>query len=240
MAEAGRRLAEVLRTLASEVRPGIPTKVLDERARELIRASGAKPAFLGYRPGGARVTFPAALCVSLNDTVVHGLPSERIIQSGDLVKLDIGLIYEDFYADTAITVPVGQVTKEAAKLVEVTREALARGISAVKPGQTLGDIGWAIENYVENHGFSIADSLSGHGIGRELHEEPYVFNTGVPGRGLKLEPGMVLALEPMVNAGKSAVKCIKDDSYVTVDGSLSAHFEHTVVVTDKGYTILTL
>lgn len=240
MAEAGRRLAGVLQSLESEVRAGVTTDSLEELSRKLIRGVGSKPAFLGYRPGGAREAFPAALCVSVNETVVHGRPSAYVIQPGDLVKLDLGLIYRDFYADAAITVGVAPLSPVLKQLIRITRESLSSGIKEARPGRTLGDIGWAIEHAVTRNKFSIVDSLSGHGIGRALHEDPYVFNFGKRGDGLALLPGMVLAIEPMVAVGKGKVKCAADDSFVTADGSLSAHFEHTVAITENGPRILTL
>ncbi|MEK7193732.1 MAG: type I methionyl aminopeptidase [Patescibacteria group bacterium] len=239
MTEAGRRLASVLSRLQAEVRPGISTRYLDERSRALIKESGCRPAFLGYKPHGAAKAYPATLCASVNDTVVHGLPSGYVIQEGDLVKLDLGLIHKGFYSDAAVTVGVGNISPIAKDLIRTTREALTRGIAEAWSGKTLGDIGWAIEKYVTARKFSIVETLSGHGIGTELHEEPYVLNVGRPHEGDILEVGMVLAIEPMVAVGSGRVKCIKDDSYVTMDGSIAAHFEHTIAITKEGPKILT-
>jgi len=239
MAEAGGHLARVLRTLAGEVKAGIETRELETKSLALIQESGCIPAFLNYRPGGAHKPFPASLCVSVNDVVVHGVPSQYVIRDGDLVKLDLGVIWKGFYADAAVTVPVGNVSDEARRLTEVTRAALDAGIRAAKLGDTLGDIGWAIENTVHAAKFSVADTLTGHGIGRELHEDPWVMNTGRPGVGDVLREGMVIAIEPMVAAGKGHVRQGKDDSFMTADGSLSAHFEHTVAITKNGPRVLT-
>lgn len=239
MAEAGKRLAIVLRALKAMVKEGVSTNEIDQEAKRLIEASGCIPAFLNYKPGGAARPYPATICASINSGVVHGLPSGYKLKSGDILKLDLGLIHEKFYSDMAITVPVGKVSKDDQKLISVTREALEKGIAAAKSGNTLGDIGYAIGSFVKKNGFSVADGLTGHGIGRKLHEDPYVFNDGNPGEWNVLKPGMVLALEPMVSAGKARVKQLEDDSFVTADGSMAAHFEHTVAITEKGPKILT-
>jgi len=239
MAEAGRRLALVVRALKAMAKEGVTTNEIDREAKRLIEESGSIPAFLNYRPGGADRPYPATICASINSGIVHGLPSDYKLKSGDLLKLDLGLIYEKFYSDMAITVPIGKISREDQELISVTREALERGIAAAKPGNTLGDIGYAIGSFVKKNGFSVADGLTGHGIGRKLHEDPYVFNEGLPGEWDVLKPGMVLALEPMVCAEKPRVKQLEDDSFVTVDGSMAAHFEHTVAITEKGHRILT-
>ncbi len=239
MAEAGKRLARILEILKKEVRVGMETRELDARAFELIKEADCKPAFLGYAPHGAGKPFPATICVSVNDCVVHGVPGSYVIDDGDLVGIDAGLIYKKFYADAATTVIAGEGSKEAKKLVHATEEALHAGIRAAKAGNTLGDIGHAVSEVIHENGFSIVRALTGHGIGRELHEDPYVFNFGRKGEGEKLVPGMVIAIEPMVAAGNANVKQLKDDSFVTADGSLSAHFEHTVAITEKGPIILT-
>jgi methionyl aminopeptidase len=239
MREAGKKLARVLSVLKEEVKAGVKTLDLDARAKELIEGEGARPAFLGYTPGGTDKPYPFTLCASINETVVHGLPSDYVIQEGDLVKLDLGLIHRGFYSDAAVTVKVGEVTEEAKKLVWVTEEALKRGIAAAQIGTTLGDLGAAIGNFIKENKFGIVKTLTGHGIGRNLHEDPYVFNFGRPGEGEELKEGMVLALEPMVTAGGEKVKQMKDDSFVTVDGSLAAHFEHTVAITKNGPEVLT-
>lgn len=239
MAEGGRRLAEVLRQLAAEVKPGVTTKQLDRLAYQLIHKAGAKPAFLHYRPAGARHAYPYTLCASLNDVVVHGQPSARAIADGDLVKLDLGLRYKGFYTDAAVTVGMGQLTREATKLIAATEEALAAAIAAAQPGRTMGDIGAAVEKVVRKNKFAVANGLTGHGIGRELHEEPTVFNFGKAGRGEELVPGIVLAIEPMVVAGEGDLKQLLDESWGTADGSLAAHFEHTVAITATGPRVLT-
>lgn len=239
MAEGGMRLARVLAVLKKEVKARIRTKELDIRARELIKKEGCTPSFLNYRPAGARTPFPAALCVSLNEEVVHGLPSERMIEEGDLVKLDIGLVYQGFHSDMAITVPVGAVTKDEERLIRATREALEKGIRAVYPGNTLGDVGAVISARIMRDKFGIVRELVGHGIGRELHEDPYVFNFGKPGERDELLEGMVLAIEPMVALGGGRVSQMKDDSFVTADGTKAAHFEHTVAITKTGPRVLT-
>ncbi|MDP2598398.1 MAG: type I methionyl aminopeptidase [Candidatus Liptonbacteria bacterium] len=239
MAEGGKRLARVLEYLAKEVRPGITTKFLDSMAYKHIREAGASPAFLNYRPAGAKKAYPFTLCASLNDTVVHGLPSDYVICEGDLVKLDLGLKYKGFYLDSAITVGVGSISKEAKKLIQATEESLARAIVSARPGKTLGDIGHAVETRVKKNNFSIVQSLTGHGIGRNLHEDPYVLNFGKAHDGERLLAGMVLALEPMVAIGKSDVLQRADESFVTRDGSLAAHFEHTVAITETGPRVLT-
>lgn len=239
MAEGGAKLARVLKALASQVRPGITTNDIDRATRELIAAEGAIPAFLGYKPYGAKEAYPAAICTSVNDVVVHGIPGGEVLTEGDIVKLDLGLVWQGWYLDSAVTVPVGKVSKEAARLMHITQEALAIGIRAAQPGATLGDIGSAIQQHVEHAGFSVVRNLTGHGIGRALHEDPSVFNFGNPGDGDELVPGMVLALEPMVNIGGWRIKQRPDDSFVTADGSLSSHFEHTVAITEKGPRVLT-
>lgn len=239
MAEGGRLLAAVLRALQKEVRVGLATRGLDRRARELIRETGAKPAFLGYRPAGSKAPYGYALCTSVGSTVVHGLPSDYALEDGDILKLDLGLLYKGFYLDSAVTVAVGNADATAKKLTKVTREALERGIREARPGKTLGDIGWAIASHIKRKRFSIVDVLTGHGIGRNLHEDPAVLNWGRPGEGQKLEAGMVLAIEPMVAVGRGAVTQHDDGSFRTADGSLAAHFEHTVAVTARGPRVLT-
>jgi methionyl aminopeptidase len=227
----GRILAE-LRQL---VKPGISTADIDALAEQRVRGAGAEPAFKGYHG------YPATVCASINEQVVHGIPSARKLMTGDIVSIDMGARLDGFYGDCAVTVPVGDVTPEAAELLRVTEEALFHGIEAVKPGARVSDIGAAVQNHVEAHGFSVVREFVGHGIGTSLHEEPQIANYGPGGRGPRLSEGMVLAIEPMVNLGKPAVKVLSDGwTAVTRDGSLSAHFEHTVVVTGEGCEILTL
>lgn len=239
MARGGAILADVLRQLESKTEPGVATIELDTLARKLILAAGATPAFLHYRPAGARKAYPYTLCASVNDVVVHGQPSVYKIREGDLVSLDLGLKYQGLYLDAAITVAVGDVGVRAKKMIDVTREALAAGIKEVKPGKTLGDIGYAIQKVIEKNKFSVVDGLTGHGIGEALHEDPTVFNAGRKGQGEELKAGMVLAIEPMVSMGGPAIRQLLDESYGTADGTLAAHFEHTVAVTARGPKILT-
>lgn len=239
----GRRHADILRSLKDMIAPGVSTLILEEEALRLIKEKGDKPAFLGYTPAGANRPYPAALCVSINDEIVHGIPNEaeRILKDGDIVSLDLGLIHKDFITDAAITVPVGAVDDEARKLIQIAEEALRRGIEQAKPGNTVGDIGAAVSAAVAGTGFSLAEDLAGHGVGYKVHEDPYVPNTGRKGDGEKLVPGMVIAIEPMVNAGRGAIRLDKDGYTIrTKDGSRSAHFEHTVAITETGNIILTL
>lgn len=240
MTEGGRRLADVLRRLEEAVRPGVTTQDIDRLAYDLITAGGDRPSFLHYRPEGAEKPYPATICISLNDVIVHGTPSpDGIIREGDLVKLDLGLIHGGFHLDAARTVAVGKVSLEAKRLIAATRKALAAAVAAARPGHTLGDIGFAVQTVAQKEGFSVAQGLTGHGIGRSLHEDPPVFNFGRPGSGEEIREGMVLAIEPMINAGGAAIRERKDESYATRDGSLSAHFENTVAITKKGPRILT-
>ena len=243
MKEGGAKHGRILRELASLVEPGISTLTLEEEALRLIREAGLRPAHLGYTPHGAKRPFPAALCISINDEIVHGIPTEniRVLNQGDVVAIDLSVWHKELVTDSAITVPVGQIDDEAIKLLQVTQEALQAGIEAAKPGNTIGDIGEAISDVVEASGFSIAADLAGHGVGFELHEEPFVPNYGIAGSGERLVAGMVIAIEPMVNVGKPNIKVSKDGYTIsTKDSSRSAHFEHTVAITEKGNIILTL
>ena len=242
MEEDGKKHAQILSELGSLVAPGVSTLTLEETAIALIKASGGKPAFLGYKPTGARRVFPAALCVSINNEIVHGIPNEaeRILKDGDIVSLDLGFIYKGLITDSAITVPCGIIDDEGRELIQVTREALEAGIKAARPGNHIGDIGAAISAVVKKTKFSLAKDLAGHGVGYSVHEEPYVPNVGERGTGEELVPGMVIAIEPMVNTGKGDIKVLKDGyTIVTKDGSRSAHFEHTVAITENGNIILT-
>lgn len=231
--EAARLVAQTLALLGREVRPGVTTAVLDRLAEEFIRDHGGRPAFKGYRG------FPASICPSINDEVVHGIPGPRRLAEGDVVGVDVGVEKGGYYGDAAVTFPVGEVSEEAARLLQVTREALMRGVAQAKAGNRVGDISHAIQSHVEGHRFSVVRSLVGHGIGREMHEEPQVPNYGLPDRGPRLMVGQVLAIEPMVNAGGPDV-VTRDDGWtvVTKDGTLSAHFEHTVAVGPEGPEIL--
>jgi len=235
MQQAGRIVATTLGMLSEQVRPGMKTKELDViTARELERL-GAKPSFKGYRG------FPANLCVSVNDEIVHGIPGERVLDEGDIVSLDLGVIFMGFQGDAAVTVGVGEISPQARQLMETTEGALKAGIAAAYPGARLGDISAAIQNYAESRGCSVVREYTGHGIGREMHEEPQIPNFGLPGEGPVLKRGMTLALEPMVNAGDWHTR-LGDDHWVvlTADGSLSAHFEHTIAITDGEPEVLTL
>lgn len=240
--EGGKNHASILKELASVVKPGITTDELDSLAREYIKRFGDKAAFLNYRPESARRPYPAALCVSVNEVIVHGIPTENPItlEDGDIVTLDLGLEHKGLITDSAVTIQVGEKTKEGQKLIEATREAMYRGIKAIKPGRSIGDIGESIEKYVSTTDYFLADDLAGHGVGYAVHEDPYVPNIGVSGDGPILTPGMVIAIEPMLCEGDSEVVFEKDDYTVrTKNGLLSAHFEHTVLVTTTGYEILT-
>jgi methionyl aminopeptidase len=227
-------VADVLAELAAMVKPGVTTAELDAAAEMLVRAGGAEPAFKGYRG------YPATLCASVNEQVVHGIPSERTLIEGDIISLDMGVKLNGFYGDSAVTVPVGRVSAEVLKLLRVTQEALQKGIEQVRLGGRVSDIGHAVQHHVEENGFSVVREFVGHGIGSALHEEPQIANYGEPGRGPRLAEGMVLAIEPMVNMGRPAVRVLSDGwTAVTRDGSLSAHFEHTVAVTKQGPLVLT-
>ena len=239
MAEGGKRLGAVLEKLRHEVRPGITTLLLDRIARELIVKGGDVPNFLGYRPAGAQKAYPYTLCASVNNVVVHGQPSKYILKEGDVIKLDLGLRHRGLNLDSAITVGVGTINKIAKKLLLVTEEAMYAGIEHAELGQTLGDVGWAIERVVKKNKFSVVEGLTGHGIGKALHEEPTVFNFGDRATGLRLMEGLVIAIEPMVATGKGDIMQLPDEGYGTVDGSLSAQFEHTVAITANGPRILT-
>ena len=229
MAKASRVVAEALEVIRKAVRPGITTDELDRLAEAEIRSRGAVPAFKGYR------NYPKTLCASVNDQVVHGIPSKRVLKEGDIIGLDLGAIVGGFYGDSAVTVAVGRIDERAAHLVRVTQEALSLGIDHAVVGNRLSDISHAVQRYVEAAGFSVVTEFVGHGIGRQLHEEPQVPNYGKPGQGPRLQPGMVLAIEPMVNMGGPAVRVLDDRwTAVTVDGSLSAHFEHTIAIQPSG------
>lgn len=240
MAEGGRRLAEVLRALRGATHTGVTTKLLDHLAYQLIHKAGAKPAFLHYRPAGARRAYPYSLCTSLNDVVVHGQPSDYVVKDGDLVKLDLGLLYKGFYLDAAWTVAVGKIGKDAERLIAATKSALDVAITEATIGKTLGDIGFAIERVAKKNKCSVVEGLTGHGIGRALHEDPAVGNIGRRGQGEELQEGTVIAIEPMFTAGGSLLRQLRDESWATADGSLAAHFEHTVAITKNGPVILTL
>jgi methionyl aminopeptidase len=235
MRRAGAIVHDVLQAVRSMVKPGVTTLDLEQVAETMIAEAGAKPAFKGYHG------FPCVLCTSLNEQVVHGIPSAKtVLREGDILSVDCGVVIDGYYGDSAITIPVGKVSPATQKLLDVTQASLGRAIEAVRPGAMLGDVGAAVQEMVEAEGFSVVKEFVGHGIGTRMHEDPQIPNFGQRGRGVRLREGMVLAIEPMVNAGGDAVRVLKDGwTAVTEDGSLSAHFEHTVAVTKDGAAILT-
>lgn len=243
--EGGKHLATVLYKTKELVAPGVSTKDLDSYAFKLIKEMGDEPAFLNYRPEGAHIPFPASLCVSINDEVVHGIPNkDRILKEGDIVSLDLGLKHGGLFTDMAITVGVGEISNGSKKLLKITEQALQVGIDAVGSESKVGDIGYAIESFVKaqkgNQKYGIVEVLSGHGVGRAIHEDPYIPNFGKRGTGEKLVPGMVIAIEPMLNNGTKHVTIDEDDwTFLTADGKKSAHFEHTVLITENSAEILT-
>ena len=234
MSEGGKILAKIMKELEGKVGPGIKTLELNRLAESLVLKFGGKPSFKGYDG------YPATLCTSINEEIVHTVPSGRILKEGDMLSLDLGILYQGFHTDMAITVPVGRIDLESVRLIRVTKKALKRGIKKVRPGNTFGDIGNTIQRYVEGQGFNIVRDLCGHGIGRELHQEPKILNYGKRKTGDKITQGMVFCLEPMVAMGDWKIKKAKDGfGYQTADGSLSAHFEHTIVATSNGCKVLT-
>lgn len=239
--EGGKRLATVLYKVGEMAKPGISTWELDKYAEKLIRDMGDEPAFLNYRPEGASYPFPASLCVSVNNEIVHGIPKKnKILQEGDIVSLDLGLKHKGYFTDMAITVPVGEISKSAEKLLEVTKKSLEIGIDVARIGNKTGDIGNAIENFVRKYKYGIVEVLAGHGVGKYIHEDPYIPNFGKAGTGVKLVPGMVIAIEPMLNAGTKNVAVASDDwTFHTADGKKSAHFEHTILITEGEPEVLT-
>jgi methionyl aminopeptidase len=240
--EGGRRLALILQEVAKAVKPGVSTDTLNDIAEKMAIDNGDKPAFLNYRPRGAKRAYPASLCVSVNDEIVHGIPNENpiILKDGDIVSLDMGLTHKGLITDSAITVPVGKIDAATQKLLDTTKEALNAGIKVVKAGKHVGDIGFAVERVAKAAGFGVVEDLCGHGVGYEVHEDPYIPNYGEKGRGDILKAGMVIAIEPMLNEGGKDITLADDDwTYKTADGKKSAHFEHTIVITSKGAEILT-
>lgn len=234
MAEAGRILAKAIKEVSGMVKPGITTKELDMAAEGLILSMGAKPSFKGHEG------FPATLCASVNEELVHCIPSERQLKEGDIISLDGGAYYKGYHSDMAVTLPVGKIDPEAARLIRITKKALKRGISKARPGVTFGDIGNTIQRYIESQGYGVVRDLCGHGIGENLHEEPEVANYGKRGKGEIVKEGMVFCIEPMVTIGDYNIKKTRDGyGYQTKDGSLSAHFEHTLAVTRSGVRVLT-
>lgn len=234
MREGGRRLAKILQELVLRTKPGVKEKELNKLAERLAIKYGGKPSFLNYK------NYPASLCISVNNEVVHGLPVDKRLEEGDIVGLDFGFWYKDLCTDMAVTCSVGRISQEAKRLMLTTKKALEIGEVQTKPGNYIGDISFAIQDYVEKQGFSVVRELVGHGVGRKVHEDPRVPNFGKKGEGIKLKAGMTLAIEPMVNIGTWKVKLLPDGwTFITADGKLSAHFEHTVAVTDDGCEVLT-
>lgn len=230
---SSRIVAEVLSVLRERIKPGVTTRELDKIAESFTEKRGAKPAFKGYRG------YPYSLCASVNEEVVHGMPSGRVLKEGDIVGLDFGVYYQGFYGDAAVTLPVGRVSEEAARLMRVTEQSLYAAIEQASSGNRLGDISAAVQETAESAGYSVVRDFVGHGIGRNMHEDPQIPNFGKKGRGIELQTGMILAIEPMVNAGRYRVRILPDGwTVITEDGSLSAHFEHSVAITDNGPEIL--
>jgi len=234
MREAGRIVALTHQELQKHIKPGITTLELDRIAEDFIRSQGAIPSFKGYNG------FPGSICASVNEELVHGIPGPRVLKDGDIISIDIGAMYNGYHGDSAWTYPVGKISDAAQHLLTVTEQALYEGLNQAKPGNRLSDISHAIQTYVEKHGYSVVEEYVGHGIGQKLHEDPPVPNYGLPNRGPLLKKGMTLAIEPMVNQGKRYVRVLSNNwTVVTMDNSLCAHFEHTIVITDNGYEILT-
>ncbi len=239
MRESGRHVAEILLLLREKAKPGMTTGELNDIAASEIEKRGIESSFLGYDPGGLP-PYPAVLCVSVNDEIVHGIPGKRPLNKGDLLSLDFGITTGGFHGDSACTIPVGEVDDDARDLMETTRQSLYDGIEQMQPGKRLSDIGHAVQTRAEGDGYGVVRQFVGHGIGRVMHELPQIPNYGRPGRGPRLLPGMVFAIEPMVNGGSENVKMLEDEwTAVTEDGELSAHFEHTVLITDNGPEVLT-
>jgi len=240
--EGGRRLALIMEAVSKKIKPGVSTADLDKLADTLAREKGDIPTVLNYRPKGAKRSYPASTCISINDEVVHGIPNEnpKILKEGDIVTFDMCLTHKGLITDSAITIPVGKIDKEAKKLIDVTKEALNAGIKAARGGKHIGDIGYAVERVAKANGYSVVEDLCGHGVGYKVHEDPYVPNYGEKGRGEKLKPGMVIAMEPMLNEGEKDVMLDPDGyTYRTADRKRSAHFEHTIVITKGEAEILT-
>lgn len=234
MRKAGRIVARTIQYLKGRIQPGMTTGQLDGWAEEFIRGEGGTPSFKGYQG------FPASICVSINEELVHGIPGARVVKEGDILSLDLGVIYQSYQADAALTFGMGEISKEAKKLLQATQRALWAGISQARPGNRVGDISWAIQKHVEEQGFSVVQAYVGHGIGQKMHEPPPVPNFGPAGQGPLLRPGMTLAVEPMVNMGSHLTKVGEDNwTVLTADGQLSAHFEHTLAITEEDPEILT-
>ncbi|MDO8265259.1 MAG: type I methionyl aminopeptidase [Candidatus Parcubacteria bacterium] len=242
MTEGGKILAEIMEELQKMVRPGVKTKEIDKAAEDLVLKYGAKCSFKDFRSpeDEINIPYPSCLCTSINEEIVHAIPSERVLKEGDIISLDLGIFFKGFHSDMALTIPIGKVDSEAGRLIRITRKSLKRALKKVVPGKRIGAIGNTIQKYVESQGFNVVRELCGHGIGKELHEDPQIMNFGKEGQGEKIKEGMVLCLEPMVTIGDYRIKKGKDGfGYITQDGSLSAHFEHTVVVTKNGPRVIT-
>lgn len=238
--EGGKRLARILSTLRDAIKPGVTTGELDKLAEKLMRDGGDEPAFLHYTPEGMTIPYPGTLCVSVNDEIVHGIGGDRVLKEGDIIGIDTGVKHKGLFTDSALTVPVGKIDDAAKKLIMATEGALMAGISVARAGNTTGDIGYEIEKYVKSYGLVVVEELGGHGVGYKQHEDPHISNYGDKGQGVKLRPGMVLALEPIVNEGTRYIKLMPDGyTYVTRDHKRSAHFEHTILITDGDPEILT-
>ena len=240
MRQSGKIAADILEKVQKKVAPGVTTMELDKLAEELIILAKVKSAFKGQPSGKNGEGYPAVLCTSVNGVIVHGVPSDYELKDGDILSLDFGVLYKGYYSDLAVTIPVGEISHEARHLIKTTKKALRLGIKKVRPGNTIGDIGNTIQRFVESQGYPVVKDLVGHGIGKELHEEPYIPNYGKRKTGLILEPGMVICIEPMVVLGSNELDHAADThGYETKDKSLSAHFEHTIAVTEEGYKVLT-
>lgn len=240
MKEGGKILASILQLLSDKIKPGVFGDELEKIVEKEIKKYRVIPSFKNYRIYKGETPFPSSICVSINDEIVHGFPFGKLIKDGDIVSIDLGIKYKGLHTDSALSVGAGKISEQADKLIKITRESLYKGIEQIKPKNRLGDVGFAIQNYVEKNGFSVVRNLVGHGVGRSIHEAPEVPNFGEKGKGLKLYPGMTLAIEPMINAGDYRIKCDPDGWTIrTIDGKLSAHFEHTVAVTENGCEILT-
>lgn len=237
--ESGRILRLILESLKKKAVEGTNLLELDKLAKSLCKQYGATPTFFGYKPDGAKKPFPAAICTSLNEVVVHGTPKNYILRSADILKIDMGISFQGMITDAAITIPIGKVSPLARKIIDATQKSLKAAVAVTKKGKTLGDIGWAIENQAKKYGFFVIKGLTGHGVGYELHEDPVILNYGRKGTGEKLKPGMVLAIEPMLSVSSEEIIQNADESYASRDGGLTAHFEHTIAITDKESIVLT-
>lgn len=240
MRRASQIVAEALDAVSAVVRPGVTTADLDRVAYDVIRGAGAFPSFKGYSPNEQQPPFPATICASINDELVHGIPAKRFLRAGDIISIDVGALYQGLHGDAAVTLPVGQIDPAARRLLDVTFDALFAGIHAARAGNRLGDVSHAIQRVIEGGGYGVVQGYGGHGVGRRLHEDPHVSNHGMPGRGPVLQPGMTVALEPMANAGSPETKVLRDKwTVITADGKLCAHYEHTICITRGEPEILT-